>query len=102
MLTTIPRAGLLQGVVPLRQRQPDAYSAQGVEALEVNEISDDGLEAEYQEAVALTAILKQRRAGKPHSLETTRPSSTSASRNFYVYKVDDWAMGKTVTFAWPK
>ena len=67
MLTAISRAGTLEGVVPLRQRRPGAFSAQGVEALEVNEVSDDELEAEYQEAVDLTTILKQRRARKPQS-----------------------------------
>ena len=67
MLTAIPRAGTLQEVVPLRQRRAGAFSAQRVEALDVNEVSDDELEAEYQEGVALTTILKQRRAGKPQS-----------------------------------
>ena len=51
----------------MRQRRPGAFSAQGVEALEVNEVSDDELEAEYQEAVDLTTILKQRRVRKPQS-----------------------------------
>ena len=40
-----------------------------MEALEANEASDDELEAEYQEAVPSTIILKQRRAGKPPSSE---------------------------------
>ena len=44
MPTAIPRAGALQGVVPLHQRQPGAYSAQGVVALEANVVSDDELE----------------------------------------------------------
>ena len=39
----------------------------GVEALEANEASDDELEAEHQEAVALMTIVEQRRAGKPQS-----------------------------------
>ena len=67
MLTAIPRACTLQGVVPLRQRRPGAFSAKRVEETNVNELSDDELEAEYQEAVALTTILKQRRTGKPQS-----------------------------------
>ena len=67
MPTAILRAGALRGVVPLHQRQPGARSAQGVEALEANEVSDDEVEAEYQEAVALTTIVKQGRAGKPQS-----------------------------------
>ena len=33
-LTAIPRAGALQGVIPLHQQQSGAYTAQGVEALE--------------------------------------------------------------------
>ena len=37
-----------------------------MEALEASEVSDDELEAEHQEAVALT-IVKQRRAWKPQS-----------------------------------
>ena len=64
MLTAIPRAGALQEVVPLHQRQPGAYSAQGVEALDANAVSDDGLETEYQEAVALTTLVKQCRGGE--------------------------------------
>ena len=38
-----------------------------MEALEANEASDDELEAENQEAVALMTIVKQRRAAKPQS-----------------------------------
>ena len=57
-VTAIPRAGTLQGVVPLRQRQ---------------------------------------RRVNLSPLETTRPSSISASRNSHVHNVDEWAMGQTVT-----
>ena len=67
MPTAIPRAGAVRGVGPLHQRQPGAYSAQGVEALEASEVSDDELETKYQEAMALPTIVKQRRAGKPQS-----------------------------------
>ena len=61
MRTAISQACALQGVVPLHQRQPGAHSAQGVEALEANDVSDDELEAEYQEAVTLTTIVKQQK-----------------------------------------
>ena len=67
MPTAIPRAGALQGEVPLHQRQPGAHSARGVEALQASMVSDDELEAEYQETVALKTFVKQRRAGKPQS-----------------------------------
>ena len=52
MPTSIPEAGVWQGVVSLPQRQPQSYSAQAVEALEANEASDDELETEYQEEMA--------------------------------------------------
>ena len=71
MLTAVPRAGALRGSVPWHRKQLGAYSAQVVEAqdeedeekhaLEGNEAADDELEAEYQEAVALMTIAKQRR-----------------------------------------
>ena len=67
MPTAMPRAGALQGVVPLHRRQPGAYSAQGVEATKANEVSDDELETEYQEAMALPTIVKQRRARPQYS-----------------------------------
>ena len=67
MLTAI-----CEGVSLLHRKQSGAYSAQVVEAqdeedeeehvLEANEASDDELEAEFQEAVALMTIAKQRRA----------------------------------------
>ena len=72
MLTAIPRAGALQGCVPLHLQQSGAYSAQVVEAqdeedeekhvLEANEASDNEVEAECQEAVALMTIAKQRKS----------------------------------------
>ena len=67
VLTAIPRAGALQGGVPLTQRQPGAYSAQVVQALEANEVSDDELETEYQEAMAVPTVVKQRKAVKIES-----------------------------------
>ena len=55
--------------VPLRRKQSGAYSAQvvevpdeGDEEVHVLEASDDELEAEYQEAVAMMTIARQRRA----------------------------------------
>ena len=61
--TAIPGAGAWQGVVPLPQRQPGACSAQVVEALEANEVSDDELDTEYQEAMAVPTVVKQRKQG---------------------------------------
>ena len=65
MPTAIPRAGALQGGVPLHQRKPGAYSFRGMEAVEAHAVSDDELETEYQEAIDLLTLVKQRRAGKP-------------------------------------
>ena len=66
--TAIPRAGVVHGAVPLHQRQPGAYSAQGTGGpQDKNEVSHDEFETEYQEAMALPTIAKQRRAGKPQS-----------------------------------
>ena len=52
---------LLQGVVLLRQEQPEACFALGVEAFKTNEASDDELEAEYQEAAVPMTTVKQRK-----------------------------------------
>ena len=120
ILTAIPRAGALRGGVPLHRKQSGTYSAQVVEAqdeedeeehvLEVNEGSDDELKGEYQEAVAMMTIEKQRRAevDKRDSsfenishLKTARPSSASSSRNFHVRDVGNWVIGKTTTIARP-
>ena len=72
MFTGIPRAGAVREGVLLHRKQSGAFSAKVVEAqdeedeeehvLEANEASDDELEAEYQEAVALMTIAKKRRA----------------------------------------
>ena len=95
MPTAIPRAGALQGGVPLHQRQPGAYSARGMEALEANAVSDDELETEYQEAMALLTLAKQRRAWKPQfSSRPPKLSLTSSSRNFHVYNGETWAIGE--------
>ena len=58
-LTAIPQSGTSQRAVPLHQRQLGMHSAQGMEAFEANEVSDDELEAEHQKAVASTIILQQ-------------------------------------------
>ena len=102
MPTAISRAGAWQGVVPLLQRQPGAYCAQVVKALEANEVSDDELETEHQEARAVPTVVKSAKQGNLRALETTWPSSTSSGGNFCVYNRDRWAIGETVTIAWPK
>ena len=88
MLTAIPRGGALQGAVPLHQRQLGVYSAQGMEAFEANEVSDDDeLEAEDQKAVASTTILQQReqklpcaQGRQPEPLERWSPLSGQSDR----------------------
>ena len=73
VLTAIPRAGALQGGFPLHRTQSGAYSAQVVveardeedeeeHVPEANEASDEELGPEYQEAVAMVTIAKQRRS----------------------------------------
>ena len=112
MRTAIPRAGALRGGVPLHRKQSGAYYAQVVEAqdekdeeehdLEANEAYDDELEAEYQEAVAMMTIAKQRRAEvdkRENPLQLARPSSTSSSRNFRVCDLGNSATGKTIMIA---
>ena len=67
-------------------------------SLEENAASDDELEAEYQEAVALMTIAKQRRAEADQARQFFRkpqwkvvsPSSTSSSRNSHVLDVGNW------------
>ena len=97
MPTAISRVGAWQRVVPLLQRQPGAYSAQVVEALEANEVSDDDLETEYQEVMAVPTVVKSAKQGNLRALD-----STSSGGNFCVYNRDRWAIGETVTIAWPK
>ena len=68
----IPQPGALRGSVALYRKQSGVYPAQVVEAqdeedeeehvLETNEASDDELEAEHRETIALMTIAKQRRA----------------------------------------
>ena len=55
--------------------------------------SDDELEAECQEAVAMNRC--------KDSAER-RCSSTSSSRTSHVLDVGDWAIGKTIMIAWPR
>ena len=72
MPTAVPQARALRGGVPLRRKQPGAYPAQVGEAqdegneevhvLEAKEASDDEWEAEYQDAVAMMTVARQRRA----------------------------------------
>ena len=75
---------------------------------EENESSDDELEAEYHEAVAVMTVAKQRRTEVDRArqfirkLQSYRPSSTSSSRNFRVRNVGNWAIGKTMMIARPK
>ena len=86
--------------VPLRRKQSGAYLAQVVEApdegdeevhvLEAKEASDDELEAEYQEAVAMMTVARQQRRAEVNrarqffretlSFERRKASSTSSSR----------------------
>ena len=108
MLSAIPRAGALQGGVPLHRKQSGAYSAQVVEAqdeeneevhvLEAKKASDDELEAEYQEAVAMMTVAKQRRAEVNRARQFFRkPQSwqswTTSHRDFHVCAV--WATGRS-------
>ena len=82
MLTAIPRAGALRGCVPLHRTQSGAYSAQVVEAQdeEDDEASDDELEAEHQETMALITIAKQRRAEVDRARQFFRKPQSSEER----------------------
>ena len=73
MLTAIPRAGALRGV-SLSWKQSGAY------LLEENEASDDELEAEHKEAVALMTTAKQRRAEVDHARQFFRKRQSSEDR----------------------
>ena len=90
MLTPIPRAGALRGSVPFDRKQLGAFSAQVAAAhdeedeeehfLEANEASDDELEAEHWEAVALMTIAKQRRAEVDKASQFFRKPQSSEDR----------------------
>ena len=97
--TAIPQARALRGGVPLHQKQSGAYSAQVVEGqdeedegervLKENEASNDELEAEYQEAVAMMTIAKQRREEVDRARLFFRKPLSSEDR-------------KAIMIAWPK
>ena len=59
------KLALCKGAVPLHHGQLGVYSAQGLEAFEAKEVSDDELEAEDQKAVASAIILQQREQKLP-------------------------------------
>ena len=69
MPTAVPQARALRGGFPLRRKQSRAYSArvvgvqdEGNEEVHVLEASDDELEAECQEVVAIMTFARQRTA----------------------------------------
>ena len=78
-----------------------------VYVLEAKEASDDEWEAEYQEAVAMMTVARQRRAQVNRArqfffhVKVVRPSSTSSNRNSHVLDVGNWAIGKTIMIARP-
>ena len=90
MLMAIAQARALRGGVPLHRKQSGAYSAQVVEAqdeedkgehvLEENEASDDESEAEFQEAVALMTVAKQRRTEVDRARQFSRKPESSEDR----------------------
>ena len=73
-----------------------------MEALEATEVSDDELETEYQEAMAVPTVVKQRSAGKPIFWKPRGRARLARAETHHVHKVDNWAIGQTVTIAWPK
>ena len=101
MRTAILRAGAWQGVVSLPPRQPGAYSAQVVEAVEAKEVSDDELETEYQEAMAVPTVVEQQ-SRETSVLCRQGQARQARAETFLCARGDRWAIGKTVTSAWPK
>ena len=70
---------------------------------EATEASDDELEAEYQEAVAMMTVANSAERkwiehdssfGNLSHLKVARPSPTSSSRNSHVLDVGNWASEK--------
>ena len=118
MLMANPQARAWRGSIPLHQKQSGAHTAQVVVAqdeedegehdLEENEASDDELEVQHQEAVAMMTIAKQKRTERESSSRNlshqkiARPSSKSSSSNLHVRDVGNWAIGKTIMTARPK
>ena len=88
---------LLMAGVPLRRKQSGAYPAQVGEAwdegneevhvLEAKEASHDEWEAEYQEAVAMMAIAKQRRAEVDQARQFFRKPQSSEDREAQLDKL---------------
>ena len=72
-----------------------------MEALEANEVSDDELETEYQEAVAVPTVVKQRKAGKPSSSGDHKAELDKLGQKLLCEQRRQMATGKTV-IAWPK
>ena len=94
MLTAVPQARALRGGVPLRRKQSGAYSAQvvelpdeGDEEVQVLEASDDELEAEYQEAVAMMTVARQRRAEVNRARQFFRESQSFEGRKAQLDKL---------------
>ena len=97
MLTAIPRAGALREDVPLHRKQSGAYSAEVEEAqdeedeeehvLKENMASDDELEAEYQEAVAMLTIAKQRRKEVDRGRQFVRKPQSPQDRKARIDKL---------------
>ena len=56
-----------KGLIPCLKDSQERALPKGVEALEANEVSEDELETEYQEAMAVLTVVKPRKAGKPPS-----------------------------------
>ena len=102
----------LRGGVPLRRKQSEARDEgnEEVHLLEAKEASDSEWEAEYNEAVAMMTVARERRAGVNRArqffgnlshLKVARPSSTTSSRTSHVLDVGNWAI-ETTMIARPK
>ena len=98
MLTAIPQARALRGCVPLHPKQSGACSAQVVDAqddedeeehvLGTNEASDDELEAEYQEAVAMMTVAKQHRTEVERARQFFRKPQSCEDRKAQLDKLE--------------
>ena len=97
MLTSILRAGAFRGGVPLHSKTVRSKLCPMVEAqeegdeeepvLEVNDASEDELEPDYQEAVAIMTVAKQRRTEVDKARQFFRKPQSSEERKARIDKL---------------
>ena len=103
MPTAVPQARALRGGVPLRRKQSGTYPAKVVKALdegnkevhvlETKGASDDELEADYQEAMTMMSVARQRRAEVNRAHQFFREPQSFDGRKAQLDKLEQKLLG---------